>query len=130
MPTSASASSTTSHSPDLLFRLTSSDEEVQLKALRELKNRIIGNRTKKLSFVKLGLVPSVADILASKLETRSNEGSSSLLLQAAAVLGSFACGFDSGVQAVLDSGAFPNLFRLISHPDEKVIVICFIYYCA
>ncbi|KAF3452534.1 hypothetical protein FNV43_RR02967 [Rhamnella rubrinervis] len=121
---SASASSTTTattrtHS-DLHARLTSSDSEIQLKALRELKNRIIGNRTKKLSFVKLGLVPAVADILASKVKAIANH-ESNLLIQSAAVLGSFACGFDAGVRAVLDAGAFRDLFRLLSHPDEKVV---------
>lgn len=134
MPTSASASPSASatassiaiaaggnHS-DLHARLISSDGEVQLKALRELKNRIIGNRTKKLSYIKLGLVPAVADILSSKSETVAGH-ESSLLIQSAAVLGSFACGFDVGVRAVLDAGVFPDLFRLLSHPDGKVIFI-------
>ncbi|KAI5334455.1 hypothetical protein L3X38_024588 [Prunus dulcis] len=131
---SASASSTTTtasgaHS-DLLTRLTSSEFEVQLKALRELKNRIIGNRTKKLSFIKLGLVPPVAAILESKAQAQVQAQAqaqaqarhdSNLLVQSAAALGSFACGFDAGVQAVLDAGVFPNLFLLLSHPDDKVV---------
>ncbi|ONI13843.1 hypothetical protein PRUPE_4G249300 [Prunus persica] len=131
---SASASSTTTttsgaHS-DLLTRLTSSEFEVQLKALRELKNRIIGNRTKKLSFIKLGLVPPVAAILASKAQAQVQAQAqaqaqarhdSNLLVQSAAALGSFACGFDAGVRAVLDAGVFPNLFLLLSHPDDKVV---------
>ncbi|XP_015875901.1 uncharacterized protein LOC107412611 [Ziziphus jujuba] len=134
MPTSASASPSATASAsassiaiaagrnhsDLHARLISSDGEVQLKALRELKNRIIGNRTKKLLYIKLGLVPAVADIVASKAETIADH-ESSLLVQSAAVLGSFACGFDVGVRAVLDAGVFPYLFRLLSHPDEKVV---------
>ncbi|PRQ32947.1 hypothetical protein RchiOBHm_Chr5g0052041 [Rosa chinensis] len=128
MPTSASASasasSTTATGPnsDLLIRLNSPDSQVQLKALRELKNRIIGNRTKKLSFVKLGLVPAVAAILASKAQAHSHsDHDCNLLVQSAAALGSFACGFDAGVRAVLDAGACPNLLLLLSHPDDKVV---------
>lgn len=101
---------------DIVGRLSSADAEVKLKALREVKNRIIGNRTKKLSFLKLGAVPAVVSVLAS-----ASESDSSLLVQSAAVLGSFACGFDAGVRAVLDAGAFPHALRLISHSDEKVV---------
>ncbi|TQD81562.1 hypothetical protein C1H46_032877 [Malus baccata] len=121
---SASASSTSGTHSDLLTRLTSPDSDVQLKALRELKNRIIGNRTKKLSFIKLGLVPPVAAILASRAQSQSQSQAhrdNNLLVQSAAALGSFACGFDAGVQAVLDAGVFPNLLLLLSHPDAKVV---------
>ena len=72
----------------MLPRLTSSDSHVQVKALRDLKNRIIGNQTKKLFFIKLGLVPAVADILRSKAEAvvRDNSDSSNLLIQSAVAL--------------------------------------------
>ncbi|KAM7273473.1 hypothetical protein ACFE04_028137 [Oxalis oulophora] len=107
---------------DLLHRLGSSDSEVKLKALREMKNQIIGNRTKKLSYLKLGAVATVANILSSCSSKGSDSNSNSnILVQSAAVIGSFACGFDDGVQAVLDAGAFPNLFRLLSYPNEKVV---------
>lgn len=98
-----------------MVRLGSTDPEVKLRALREVKNQIIGNRTKKLSFLKLGAVPAVAAAL--------DASQSELLVQSAAALGSFACGFDAGVRAVLDAGAFPNLISLLSYPDEKVISI-------
>jgi hypothetical protein len=96
-----------------LVRLGSTDPEVKLRALREVKNQIIGNRTKKLSFLKLGAVPAVAAALS--------QAQADLLIQSAAVLGSFACGFDAGVRAVLDAGAFPNLINLLSYPGEKVM---------
>ncbi|TQD77412.1 hypothetical protein C1H46_037055 [Malus baccata] len=126
MPTAASPSVSTSstsgaHS-DLLTRLTSPDSDVQLKSLRELKNRIIGNRTKKLSFIKLGLVPPVAAILAARAQAQPQaHHDNNLLVQSAAALGSFACGFDAGVLAILDAGVFPNLLLLLSHPDAKVV---------
>ncbi|XP_061375434.1 uncharacterized protein LOC133317592 [Gastrolobium bilobum] len=103
----------------ILHRLASSDCEIKLKAIREVKNQIIGNRTKKLSYIKLGAVPAVASALA-EAKTDSNCGSN-LIVQSAAALGSFACGVDAGVRAVLDAGAFPHLIRLLSAADEKVV---------
>ncbi|XP_077214210.1 ARM repeat superfamily protein [Tasmannia lanceolata] len=100
---------------DLIARLSSGESGARLKALREVKNQIIGNRTKKLSYIKLGAVPRIAEILAS------DESDDSLLIQSAAALGSFACGVDAGVKAVLNSGALPHLIRILSNPDEKVV---------
>ncbi|KAA8528086.1 hypothetical protein F0562_035045 [Nyssa sinensis] len=118
MPASAST-----HGPeDLIGRLSSAtDGEAKLKALRELKNQIIGNRTKKFSYIKLGAVPSVVSILSSAVSGYGDGYSNSLLVQSAAAIGSFACGVDAGVKAVLDAGAFPHLLSLISHPNDKVV---------
>lgn len=102
----------------ILHRLTSSDCEIKLKAIREVKNQIIGNRTKKLSYIKLGAVPALAAALA-QADADSASGST-LIVQSAAALGSFACGVDAGVRAVLDAGAFPHLIRLLSAADDKV----------
>ncbi|MED6219909.1 hypothetical protein PIB30_040189 [Stylosanthes scabra] len=109
MPTAS-----TSSSDHILDRLASSDGEVKLKAVREVKNQIIGNRTKKLSYIKLGAVPAVTAAIADA------DSDDVLIVQSAAALGSFACGVDAGVRAVLDAGAFPHLIRLLSASDEKV----------
>ena len=119
----ASVASNQSSSPeDLIGRLSSAQapHEAKLKALRDLKNQIIGNRTKKLAFLKLGAVPSIVAILASSAAASSSDFHDSFLIQSAAAIGSFACGLDAGVKAVLDAGAFPILFSLISHPNQKV----------
>uniref|UniRef100_A0A7N0ZZA4 Armadillo repeat-containing protein 8 n=1 Tax=Kalanchoe fedtschenkoi TaxID=63787 RepID=A0A7N0ZZA4_KALFE len=119
MPTPSSAATATHRLPeDVLPLLSSLDASERLQALREVKNQIIGNRTKKLSFLKLGAVPPVVSALASAVEDGSD---SYLILQSAAAVGSFACGFDAGVKAVLDAGAFPLLEGLLSHPDDKVV---------
>ncbi|KAL4576912.1 hypothetical protein LXL04_013013 [Taraxacum kok-saghyz] len=116
MPGSAS----TTHRPEgLIDRLRSAAAdggEAKFKVLRELKNQIIGNRTKKLSYIKLGAVPSVVSILSS-----ASSSVDCLLIQCAATIGSFACGVDAGVKAVLDAGAFPHLINLLSHSNEKVV---------
>ncbi|OWM69184.1 hypothetical protein CDL15_Pgr025371 [Punica granatum] len=123
MPSSVSpATSASRPSTDLVARLSSSDLQVQLKALRDIKNQIIGNRTKKLTFIKLGAVPAVASVLADAFDAASCCASSSdLVVQSAAALGSFACGVDAGVRAVIDAGALPYFVRLLSSSDEKVV---------
>ncbi|OIV95567.1 hypothetical protein TanjilG_04904 [Lupinus angustifolius] len=102
-------------SDSILDRLTSSGCEIKLKAIREVKNQIIGNRTKKLSYINLGAVPAVSAALSD------SDSAPNLIVQAAAALGSFACGVDAGVFPVLDAGAFPHLIRLLSSSEEKVV---------
>ncbi|KAI4305103.1 hypothetical protein L6164_028491 [Bauhinia variegata] len=119
MPTTSSSSVNRLCSDLILDRLASTDCQIKLKAIREVKNQIIGNRTKKLSYIKLGAVPAVAAVLAEG-DANSDCGSN-LIVQSAAALGSFACGVEAGVRAVLDTGAFPHLFRLLSTSDEKVV---------
>lgn len=120
MPSSALPSSWSHNRPEFLICRLRSSGEAKLKALRELKNQIIGNRTKKLSYIKLGAVPNVVDILSSAAFDVSGDVNT-ILVQSCAVLGSFACGVDAGVKAVLEAGAFPQLMILISHRNEKVI---------
>ncbi|XVF29600.1 hypothetical protein REPUB_Repub15cG0136000 [Reevesia pubescens] len=122
------SASVNNHRPsELLSRLASTEPEVKIRALREVKNQIIGNRTKKLSFLKLGAVPAIAGILADSADdfmgnNNCNDNNiSNILVQSAAALGSFACCFDAGVQAVLDAGVFPNLLRLLANSNEKVV---------
>ncbi|KAL0419570.1 UNVERIFIED_CONTAM: hypothetical protein Sradi_1370500 [Sesamum radiatum] len=129
MPTSAT-SNHPSRPEDLIGRLNSAHTpyEAKLKALRDLKNQIIGNRTKKLAFLKLGAVPSVVSILSSAAAAQGGGGDNrefyeSVLIQSAAAIGSFACGLDAGVKAVLDAGAFPLLLSLISHLNEKIAAL-------
>ncbi|KAG8090493.1 hypothetical protein GUJ93_ZPchr0011g28718 [Zizania palustris] len=90
-------------------------EYERVRTLREIKNQIIGNRTKKLQYLHLGAVPAVVAALAEPA------ASPAALVQAAAAAGSFACGVDDGVRAVLAAGAVAHLTRLLAHPDDKVI---------
>ncbi|XP_044981171.1 armadillo repeat-containing protein 8 isoform X3 [Hordeum vulgare subsp. vulgare] len=93
-------------------------EHERVLALREIKNQIIGNRTKKLLYLRLGAVPAVVAALAEP------GASPTVLVQAAAAAGSFACGVDDGARAVLAAGAVGHLTRLLAHPDDKVVDAC------
>mmetsp|Transcript_8555 Transcript_8555/g.24546 ORF Transcript_8555/g.24546 Transcript_8555/m.24546 type:complete len:680 (-) Transcript_8555:360-2399(-) len=99
---------------ELLGELSAGEVDRRLKALRQLKNQIIGNKTKKLAYLKLDAVPKVVGILAS-------EQDACLLVQSAAAVGSFSYGVDAGVLAVLDSGGITHLLHMLSHKDDKVV---------
>ncbi|GMH43090.1 hypothetical protein BSKO_11012 [Bryopsis sp. KO-2023] len=103
------------HKPqEIVEKLGSYDAETRLRAVRSLKNEIIGSKSKKLTFIGLGAVPQVVKILSSEKE-------GALLVQAAAALGSFAYGTEGGVRAVLDSEGVAQLLDTLSNEDEKVI---------
>lgn len=112
MPASAASAA---RPEDLVESLSSLDNTARLKALRDVKNQIIGNKTKKLSYIKLGAVPRVVEILASDTEIP-------FLVQSAAAVGSFACGIDAGVKAVLESGVLPLLLKMLQNGDNKVLI--------
>lgn len=80
---------------DLIQCLSSESNEAKLKAVRSLKNEIIGSQYKKRRYLELGAVPRIVQILASPQENK-------LTVQAAATLGSFAYHNDEGVAAVVD----------------------------
>ncbi|XP_074581658.1 uncharacterized protein LOC141838156 [Curcuma longa] len=98
--------------------------EALLKALREVKNQIIGNKTKKLLYLQLGAVPKIVSVLADAVAASlggAGREDAPVIVQAAAAIGSFACGVEDGVRAVLDAGAVPHLISILSHHDDKVV---------
>ncbi|KAK3280949.1 hypothetical protein CYMTET_11240 [Cymbomonas tetramitiformis] len=99
---------------EIVENLSSMDPDARLRALRAVKNQIIGNKTKKLSYVKLGAVPRIVEILAT-------DSSVPLLVQSAAAVGSFACGTEEGVRAVLQSDVLSHMLKILSHKDDQVV---------
>ena len=91
-------------SRDLIRQLSASatnDAESKLRAVRSLKNEIIGSQNKKQCYLELGAVPKIVQLLASQQEKK-------LTVQAAATLGSFAYGNDAGVTAVVERSTIPS----------------------
>ena len=95
-------------------RLRSPDRSARLKAVREIKNQIIGNKSKKLSYIKLDAVPAVIELLQENTDAN-------LLIQSAATVGSFAYGLEDGVRAVVASGGVQQLLQAILSPDDAVV---------
>ncbi|KAF6261181.1 armadillo-type protein [Scenedesmus sp. NREL 46B-D3] len=99
--------------------LKSSDSSTRLRAVRQLKNTVIGNRFKKQQFTEL--VPALLELLASSSDTE-------LVVQAVAALGSLAYGSDERVvvaaarslkllyqtSTVVAAGAVPALVQLLA----------------
>ncbi|EPS65932.1 hypothetical protein M569_08846 [Genlisea aurea] len=106
----------------LIERLKScSNHEEKAKSVRELKNQIIGNRTKKLTYLSHGAAAVVAGMMTGSGGSETDvESREAVLIQCGAVLGSLACGLDAGVEAVVDAGGLPILMELVSSSNEKV----------
>ncbi|CAI2191070.1 1193_t:CDS:2, partial [Funneliformis geosporum] len=68
-----------------VIELDSSDPAVRVKALRFIKNHIIGNKTKKDLYIRLHVIPKLVKFFKSK-----DTVDSQVQIQAAIVLGSFA----------------------------------------
>ena len=98
---------------EVVDRLRSSVRSTRLKAVREIKNQIIGNKNKKLSYVRLEAVPLVVELLRETAD-------SYLLVQSAAAVGSFAYGLEDGLRAVVASGGVQHLLQAVSLQDDKV----------
>ncbi|KAI8810027.1 armadillo-type protein [Cladochytrium replicatum] len=75
----------------------------RLKAIRYIKNTIIGNFTKKELYITLGVLPKLVDIL------RDPSSSIELKIESAVALSSFAHGSDRHVWAIVSTGAIPPL---------------------
>ena len=99
---------------DLVINLKSSDPGTRLKAVREVKNQVIGNKQRKKAFIKLGAIPHIVQVL-------KDEPESSLLVQCATVVGSLARVDSQCVQDVAHSGAVAPLFQMIASTEECVV---------
>lgn len=100
---------------DLVAKLGAADSESRLHAIRDVKNQIIGNKSRKLSYIKLGAVPRVVELLASA------DAELPVRIQCAATVGSFAYGLNAGLTAVLESGGVTQLIQMLSSLDERVV---------
>ncbi|KAL0054843.1 hypothetical protein WJX82_003081 [Trebouxia sp. C0006] len=99
---------------EVVDRLRSLDRSTRLKAVREIKNQIIGNKSKKLSYIKLEAVPRVVELLQENADAF-------LVVQSAATVGSFAYGLEDGFRAVVASGGVQHLLHAVSSQDNTVV---------
>ncbi|CAG8661632.1 5355_t:CDS:10, partial [Racocetra persica] len=97
--------------------LDSPDPAVRVKALRFIKNNIIGNKTKKDLYIGLNVIPKLVTFFTE------NEGvDPQVRIQAAIVLGSFAYGGEENVTEIVKHEAVKPLLECISSKNDPRLI--------
>ncbi|KAK9860419.1 hypothetical protein WJX84_002217 [Apatococcus fuscideae] len=100
---------------DLVSRLSSSsDPESRLKALRDIKNQVIGNKRKKRLYLQLGAITSLVQILEQSDSTQ-------LLIQCTTAAGSLAYGSQQGAEAFLANSGLEPLLRTLWSSEHSLV---------
>ncbi|KAI8822623.1 armadillo-type protein [Fimicolochytrium jonesii] len=97
-----------------LAALNSADPQERTRAVRFIKNNVIGNRVKKELYLGLGVAARLVELLSdptSNVELRA---------QVAVVLGSFAYGNDRNVKMLVEAEAIEPLLKSLSTGDLKL----------
>ncbi|KAF7723882.1 hypothetical protein EC973_001554 [Apophysomyces ossiformis] len=105
---------TTSKYEESMKDLASFDDTKRLRALRFIKNSVIGNKTKKDLYIKLGVLQRMVEYMRMP----NNDGFH-LKIQAATILGSIAYGKDENIEAVALSGAIEPLLDTLALPRGR-----------
>lgn len=103
----------TSDFNSLIHDISSMDADNSFRAIKTIKNAVIGNRSTKLRFVEGGIIPWLVKILSdsnSKVE---------LKIEASVILGSVAHGIDSRMCA--QDGVILNLLKNISSSQYELV---------
>ena len=100
---------------ELVSRLaSSSDPESRLKALRDIKNQVIGNKRKKKLYLQLGAVSGLVQILEHSDNTQ-------LLIQSVTAAGSLAYGSQQGAEAFLACNGLQPLLSTLWSTDLSLV---------
>lgn len=99
---------------DLVANLKSSDSATRLKAVRDVRNQVIGNKHRKRTFIKLELIPTIVQLLDDKRE-------GDIAVQCATVAGSLARVDEESARALSKAGGIGILFQLLESKEEAVV---------
>lgn len=83
--------------------------------MRCIRDQVIGNRSRKLAYLKLGVVERLVELLSDP------RAGSLIRINCAATVGSLAYGIEDGLRAVVASGGVAHLIQLLSSLDERVV---------
>ncbi|CAG8007400.1 unnamed protein product [Penicillium salamii] len=116
--------------PPILLQLYSAESvSSQIKALRTLKNELIGHDQRKEAYIADGIIPALAQVLTSNwpgtlepeelsLQDRaSRKEESDACLQATLIVGSLAQGGPTFLTPLFASNIIPRLLSILSSPD-------------
>ncbi|KNC97089.1 uncharacterized protein SPPG_07484 [Spizellomyces punctatus DAOM BR117] len=95
--------------------LRSSDQQERTRAVRFIKNSVIGNRTKKELYMKMGVTERLVKFLSDPTSDLD------LRVQVSVVLGSFAYGNDQNIQMLVEAGAITPLLATLSSKELKLV---------
>lgn len=99
---------------ELVARLRSTDSATKLKAVRDVKNQVIGSKPRKKAFIKLQVIPRIIEILAESDEA-------DFQIQCATVVGSLArLDHDSAVE-VLKAGGTALLLKMLDSRSQSIV---------
>ncbi|KAK9717138.1 hypothetical protein K7432_006413 [Basidiobolus ranarum] len=99
-------------------QLSTSDKTERIKALRFIKNSIIGNRTKKDLYISLNILPRLIEIIVKNDNTTDPQSK----IQAVVILGSLAYGNEENVCTLIDSGVIPPLLDCLTLRNEPKLI--------
>lgn len=100
-------------------KMRSKNKAVKLKAIRDIKNQVIGNKRRKSVFIKLNAVQSLVEQLAEQ-GTGTNCRQSAILLSSLLSAAASSRFHDSSAAQALDE-ALPKLLEMLSSQDELVM---------
>ncbi|KAI8874994.1 ARM repeat-containing protein [Backusella circina FSU 941] len=106
---------TTSKYEESIKELSSNDEAKKIKALRFIKNSVIGNKTKKELYIQLGVAERLVEYISSP------DVSFEIKMQAVTILGSIAYGKEENVAAVVSAGAIVPLLDTLELPPAQAM---------
>ncbi|GAX79437.1 hypothetical protein CEUSTIGMA_g6878.t1 [Chlamydomonas eustigma] len=102
---------------ELVSGLSSKEAKERLRCLKQIKNQVIGNKSKKICFLKAGAVRLLVSMLNS-------ESDMEIKSQTATTLGSIASGTQEGVEQLLKLSGIDGLVQALSTQEFKVVEAC------
>lgn len=103
---------------DWVQDLSFDDHAVRYQTVRNIRNSLIGMKTKKIKYVQGGLVERLLELL-TQVDTSVEFG-----VEAATILGCLARGDSGNTRKILDSQAVPLLCKGVCNNDERLVMSC------
>ncbi|GIY93437.1 armadillo repeat-containing protein 8 [Caerostris extrusa] len=99
-------------------RLYSSDPNIVLDAVKQLKNSVIGSNKHKGFIIQMGVLPRLFTLLLDKSSTPE------IMVETAVTLGSLARGTDEHVESLLEAGLINFVLQGLANPQTKLVEAC------
>jgi len=98
--------------------LSSDEPNERYLAIKNIKNSLIGMKTRKSQYINAGLIERLLELMVE--ENTMVE----FAVEAAVVLGSLAKGDTDNLRHILNSQTIPLLCKGVCHEDERLVIAC------